>query len=191
MKYVKTFENFEYNNEVINEEFIGKLKEWWKGKKEKAQQKLLELIKKSPEAQKKLEEAKKEIEALKTKSPEDYKKMQQIAAGEAVIDPDKDPVKDEKVTESLLLLEGAAKDIAIKILKWLGFTVAALAAVAALVAVITIAVKGSAFMLVFGVSLGNITAMAFGIGLGSSVVGAIASGVESDTKTPTKAPVKK
>ena len=162
MKYVKTFENFSQFEPINEEEFIKAVKAWWQKQKQELGNKMVDAIKKNPEAMEKLKQAKAEFAKL---PEEDKKRTKEIATQENLPDPKTDP--GGKVEEG-------AKEVVGTILKWLGYSVAAIAFVGLLIAVIKIAIVGSGFVMVLGglCTLGNLIGILMGTAFVSSMIGA-------------------
>lgn len=171
MRYVKKFEQFDYQHINEEEEIFKKIKEWWTSKKTELGKKMMENIKKNPEAVAKLEEAKKAFAKLPT---EDKKRIEEVSRGENAPDPKSDP--GGKVEE-------AVGDVVGKIVKWFGLTVAAVSFIGLLIAVIKLAIVGTGFVAVLGglCTLGNLVgilmASTFGGGL---IAGAAGIATEKD-----------
>lgn len=170
MKYIKTYESFNY--EAVNEELFQAIKDWFKKKREENKAKLEKAIKENPEAIAKIEQAKKEF----TKLPqEDKERITEIVRGENLPDPKTDP--GGKVEES-------SKSVVMSILKWFGLSAACISFIGLLVSVITIAVVGTGFLPVLGglTTLGNLIGILMGTTFVTGMIGAVGASFGDEKK---------
>jgi len=190
MKHIKTFESFS----PVNEEFLGLDRLWDKAKdavsawadrrKKAAAEALLQAIdakKEDPEMQKALADMKAAAARL---SPEDKEIIASFAEGnipevpegpeDAEIKEIVESLKNKKLIKESIQMILEEEGLAAKIAKYLGLSVAAISAVVAAIAVITMAIIGFGTTFIFaGLTLGTIV----GIFMASMAVGGAIGGL--------------
>lgn len=189
MKYLKTFENYEH----LNEEFLGldnffnKIKNSFKGWKNKKQKELSEFLikainenKDNPKLKELFNKLKEEFTRLPDRDKETVRVL--VSSGRVPhIPKTKEEINFKEDLSESLILEGTFNNTIAKILKWLGLSIASTSFVTLLIAVAKIVIANSAYPTwIFDMSLGSITAVLMVTTFASGLLMGIGSGMEID-----------